>query len=38
MSNNSMLTIRKELERIPTEMLKKYEGLPIGWICDSNGC
>ena len=37
MSNNPMLTIRKEFERIPTKMLKKFEGLPIGWICDSNG-
>ena len=37
MSNNPVLTIRKEFERIPTKMLKKFEGLPIGWICDSNG-
>ena len=37
MSNNPMLTIRKEFERIPTEILKKFEGLLIGWIRDSNG-
>ena len=37
MSNNPMLTIRKDFERIPAETLKKFEGLPIGWICDSNG-
>ena len=37
MFNNPMLTIRKDFERIPAETLKKFEGLPIGWICDSNG-
>ena len=27
MSNNPMLTIRKEFERIPTKMLKKVRGI-----------
>ena len=37
MSNNPMLTIRRDFERIPAATLKKFEGLPLGWICDSNG-
>ena len=37
MSNNPMLTIAKDFERIPEELLKRFEGLPLGWICDSNG-
>ena len=37
MSNNPVLTIRKEFERIPAETLARFEGLPLGWVCDSNG-
>jgi 4-hydroxy-4-methyl-2-oxoglutarate aldolase len=37
MSNNPMLTIQKDFQRIPPGTLKQFEGLPLGWICDSNG-
>lgn len=37
MSNNPMLTIRKAFDRIPETTLKKFEGLPLGWVCDANG-
>ena len=37
MSNNPMLTIRKDFERIPANTLRKFKDLPLGWICDANG-
>jgi 4-hydroxy-4-methyl-2-oxoglutarate aldolase len=37
MSNNPMLTVRKDFERISADTLKRFEGLPLGWVCDSNG-
>lgn len=37
MSNNPMLTIRKDFDRIPEATLDRFSGLPLGWICDSNG-
>lgn len=37
MSNNPTLTIRKDFDRIPAETLQKFEGMSLGWICDSNG-
>ena len=32
-----MLTIQKNFERIPKNILQKFEGMPLGWVCDSNG-
>ena len=37
MSNNPMLTIKKDFERIPQATLEKFKGLPVGGVCDSNG-
>ena len=37
MSDAPTLTIRNDFPRIPAEVLAKFESLPLGWICDSNG-
>ena len=37
MSNNPMLNIAKDSDRIPVAILKRFEGMPLGFVCDSNG-
>ena len=37
MANAPLLTIRKDWPRPTADLLGKFAGYPLGWVCDSNG-
>ena len=37
MANAPLLTIRKDWPRPTADLLQKFAGYPLGWVCDSNG-